>query len=63
MPIGGFIIADNVLWSGKVTQKLNDKDYETKALIEFNTKIQESERVENLLMPIRDGLMICKKIK
>ena len=63
MPVGGFIIADNVLWSGKVVEEVNDKDQETKALKEFNTLIQTSERVENILMPIRDGLMICQKIK
>ena len=63
MPIGGFIIADNVLWSGKVVEEVNDKDQETKALKEFNTLIHTSERVENILMPIRDGLMICQKIK
>ena len=63
MPIGGFIIADNVLWSGKVVEEVNDKDQETNALKEFNTLIQTSKRVENILMPIRDGLMICQKIK
>ncbi|MBL6663447.1 MAG: O-methyltransferase [Flavobacteriales bacterium] len=63
MPIGGFIIADNVLWSGKVVEQVNDKDQETKALKEFNTLVHNSERVENILMPIRDGLMICQKIK
>ena len=63
MPVGGFIIADNVLWSGKVVEKVNDKDQETKALKEFNTLIHNSQRVENILMPIRDGLMICQKIK
>ena len=63
IPVGGFIIADNVLWSGKVVEKVNEKDHETKAIKEFNTLIQTSERVENILMPIRDGLMICQKIK
>lgn len=56
---GGFIIADNVLWSGKVIQPHPDKD--TKALIEFNEKIQADERVENVLFPIRDGLMVVRK--
>ena len=42
MPIGGFIIADNVLWSGKVVEEVNDKDQETKAIKEFNTLIQTS---------------------
>ena len=63
LPVGGFIIADNVLWSGKVVEEVNDKDQETNALKEFNTLIQTSKRVENILMPIRDGLMICQKIK
>tara|TARA_Y100000813_G_scaffold49951_1_gene34914 strand:- start:20033 stop:20677 length:645 start_codon:yes stop_codon:yes gene_type:complete len=63
IPIGGFIIADNVLWSGKVVEDVNEKDQETKAIKEFNNLIQNSERVENILMPIRDGLMICQKIK
>ena len=63
IPIGGFIIADNVLWSGKVVEDVNEKDQETKAIKEFNNLIQTSERVENILMPIRDGLMICQKIK
>ncbi len=57
---GGFVIADNILWSGKVTSspKANDKD--TKALIEFNQKVHEDSRVENVLMPVRDGLMILR---
>ncbi|SMD31684.1 Predicted O-methyltransferase YrrM [Reichenbachiella faecimaris] len=57
---GGFIIADNILWSGKVTStpKANDKD--TKALIEFNQKVHEDSRVENVLMAVRDGLMILR---
>ena len=63
IPVGGFIIADNVLWSGKVTEEVNGRDRETKAIQEFNNLIQSSERVENILMPIRDGLMICQKIK
>jgi len=63
MPIGGFIIADNVLWSGKVVEKINDKDQETKALKDFNTLIHNSDRVDHILMPIRDGLMICQKTK
>jgi predicted O-methyltransferase YrrM len=63
MPIGGFIIADNVLWSGKVVETIDKKDKETKEIINFNDKIHRSEKVENVLMPIRDGLMVCRKIK
>lgn len=59
---GTVLIADNVLWSGKVTEKAKPKDIETIALQEFNTAIQNDERVENILFPIRDGLMIIRKI-
>ena len=58
---GGLIIADNVLWSGKVIETLKDNDIATKALIEYNHKIQSDERLENILIPIRDGIMICRK--
>ncbi len=56
---GGFIIADNVLWSGKVLDA--DKDENTQALHEYNQKIQADSRVENILLPIRDGLMVSRK--
>lgn len=60
---GGFIIADNVLWSGKVIEKFRDKlDKDTKALMEFNDKVHQDSRVENVLFPIRDGLMILRKL-
>jgi predicted O-methyltransferase YrrM len=56
---GGFIIADNVLWSGKV---LDDaKDEETRALYDYSQVVMADERVENVLLPIRDGLMIARK--
>jgi len=57
---GGFIIADNVLWSGKVTQEKHDKD--TAALHAYNQKINNDNRVENYLVPIRDGLMVAHKL-
>lgn len=57
---GGIIIADNVLWSGKVIEKV--KDEETESLINFSRKVHQDKRVENILMPIRDGLMVCRKI-
>lgn len=63
MPIGGFIVADNVLWSGKVVKDNDSKDQETIAIKAFNHKVQNEERVENVLFPIRDGLMICRKVK
>jgi predicted O-methyltransferase YrrM len=57
---GGFIIADNVLWSGKIvnTEKI-DKD--TRALMDFNDFVHQDPRVENVLLPVRDGLMILRK--
>jgi predicted O-methyltransferase YrrM len=59
---GGFIIADNVLWSGKVIQEIKNNDKETQSIIEFNKFVQNDNRVVNVLLPIRDGLMVvCKK--
>ncbi len=57
---GGFILADNVLWSGKVLGNKPDKD--TRAIIEFNDKVNGDKRVENVLLPIRDGIMMARKI-
>ncbi len=59
---GGHILIDNVLWSGKVIEEVNKKDIETNEIIKLNKKITEDKRVENILLPIRDGLMICKLI-
>jgi predicted O-methyltransferase YrrM len=56
---GGYIIADNVLWSGKVLAEVKDED--TRALYEFNQKVIADDRVENVLLPIRDGLMVIRK--
>lgn len=58
---GGFIIADNVLWSGKVLAEVKDEN--AQALHDFNQKILGDERVENVLLPIRDGLMVIRKKK
>jgi predicted O-methyltransferase YrrM len=58
---GGFIIADNVLWSGKVLDSYESLDNETKSLFDFNNKITNDDRVDNVLMPVRDGLMIIRK--
>jgi len=60
--IGGYIIADNVLWSGKVADE-SKNDKETELLRAYNLLIYRDERVENVLFPIRDGLMIARKIK
>lgn len=60
--VGGFIIADNVLWYGRVCDGHLYTDKETKGIIAFNDYVKEDDRVENLLLPIRDGLMILKKL-
>ena len=62
MRIGGLIIADNVLWSGKVLNAENE-DESTQALNEYNKKINADERVSNILLAVRDGLMIARKEK
>ncbi len=58
---GGLLIADNVLWSGKITMPQQAMDKETLALYQFNEFIQNDTRVENILLPIRDGLMVVQK--
>jgi predicted O-methyltransferase YrrM len=57
--LGGFLLADNVLWSGKVLDAKPDKD--TRAIKAFNKKVQDDPRVENVLLPIRDGIMLMRK--
>jgi predicted O-methyltransferase YrrM len=58
---GGYILADNVLWSGKVLDE-NLSDATTQAIHQFNQMISDDVRVENLLLPIRDGLMVIQKL-
>ena len=57
---GGLIIADNVLWKGKVLSE--NKDKKTAIIDEFNKKVMADSRVEKLLLPLRDGLMIARVI-
>lgn len=56
---GGFILADNVLWSGKIIDEKKDKD--TQKLADFNSKVQQDNRVENVIVSIRDGIMMIRK--
>ncbi|MDT0554213.1 O-methyltransferase [Urechidicola vernalis] len=57
---GGIILSDNVLWSGKVVEKILPKDIDTPALIKYNKLLKEDPRVETVLLPIRDGLTISR---
>ena len=59
--VGGYIIADNVLWSGKVLQDDSKLDKDTIALKNYAQKMKEDDRVEQVFLPIRDGLLIAKK--
>jgi len=61
VPLGGYILADNVLWSGKVLDQKPDKD--TRAIQEFNRKVHMDSRVENVLLPLRDGIMLMRKVQ
>lgn len=58
---GGIIISDNVLWHGKVIEKLDPKDISTKAVLDFNTLLKSDDRIETVMLPIRDGLTISRK--
>ena len=57
---GGYIIADNVLWSGKVLLEKKDKD--TAAIDSYNKKVLSDNRVETFILPLRDGLNIARKL-
>jgi len=59
MSSGGVIIVDNVLWSGKVLSDATDKD--TLGIQQFNALVQADTRVEKLMLPVRDGLLIVRK--
>ena len=59
---GGFILADNVLWSGKVLMNGSDKiDKDTQAVIDFNEVVQLDDRIDNVMIPLRDGLTLIRK--
>lgn len=60
VPSGGWILADNVLWSGKIIDAKPDKD--TRALQQFNDRIHQDPRVEAVLLPVRDGIMVIRKM-
>ncbi|MBN1651624.1 MAG: O-methyltransferase [Bacteroidales bacterium] len=59
--VGGYLLVDNVLWSGKVIQPIKKGDKDTKGIVAFNELVQNDDRVENVLLPLRDGLMLIRK--
>lgn len=61
IPSGGYIIADNTLWNGKVIEKISGEDDQAKGIIEFNRLIKNDNRVEQVILPVRDGMTIIRK--
>lgn len=59
---GGIILADNVLWDGKVVESPKPGDPETRGIIEFNKLVQEDSRVENVILSVRDGISVIRKL-
>jgi len=60
--IGGVIIADNTLWSGKVVEKKKRIDEQTKGIMDFNDFVKKDPRVETFMIPVRDGMTVLRKI-
>ena len=63
VPVGGFILADNTLWDGHIIDPAYDKDKQTLGLRAFNEKLKEDDRFEQVILPLRDGLTMIRKIK
>lgn len=62
IPVGGFLLADNVLWDGKVVDPEAITEEQTRGILEFNDRIQNDTRVKNVILPVRDGIMLVQKI-
>ena len=60
---GGWILADNTLWDGHIIEEAYDKDKQTLALRAFNDKVAQDERLEKVILPLRDGLTIIRKLR
>ena len=63
VPVGGFILADNTLWNGHIIDPAYDKDKQTLGLRAFNDKLKEDDRFEQVILPLRDGLTLIRKVK
>ena len=60
--VGGFILADNILWNGKAIDPEEADDEQTRGILEFNTMVHRDNRVKNTILPVRDGIMLIQKI-
>ncbi|MDD3560341.1 O-methyltransferase [Petrimonas mucosa] len=58
---GGFILADNTLWYGKVVEEVGSSDWATQGILKFNERVARDERVEKVILPIRDGITVIRK--
>ncbi|MBQ3998564.1 MAG: O-methyltransferase [Paludibacteraceae bacterium] len=63
VPVGGFILADNTLWDGHIIDPAYDKDKQTLGLRAFNDQLKEDDRFEQVILPLRDGLTVIRKIR
>ncbi len=62
LPVGGILLVDNILWSGKVVEELATNDKDTKAILALNKHINNDPRVEQVILSVRDGIMMVRKI-
>lgn len=62
IPVGGFLLADNVLWDGKVVDPEAASEEQTRGILSFNTLVQNDPRVRNVILPVRDGIMLVQKV-
>ena len=62
VPVGGFILADNVLWDGKVVDPVAVDEDQTRGILAFNDLVQNDPRVKNVILPVRDGIMLVQKV-
>jgi caffeoyl-CoA O-methyltransferase len=63
IPVGGFLLADNILWSGKVINPDALDEAQTRGILEFNDLVQNDPRVKNVILPVRDGIMMVQKVE
>jgi predicted O-methyltransferase YrrM len=61
MPSGGIMLVDNILWSGKVVEEVAPNDKDTKAILQLNAHIAKDPRVEQVILSVRDGIMMVRK--
>lgn len=61
IPVGGFLLADNILWNGKVVEPEAADEEQTRGILEFNDMVQNDPRVRNVILPVRDGIMLLQK--